>query len=74
MSALAADAIFFNSRYHLNVFFKTLPNVLKHFGDFNELQTVDILLEKSSVLSLGINLRRFDAHKDGPSSPGLPCR
>lgn len=72
ISALAADAVFFNSQYHLDVFFKTLPNMLKHFGDYNELQTVDILREKASVLSLGIDLRRFDPHQSAPSTSTLP--
>jgi glycosyltransferase involved in cell wall biosynthesis len=63
ISALAADAVFFNSYYHLDVFFKTLPNMLKHFGDYNELPTVEILRRKSSVLALGLDLQRFDAHR-----------
>jgi len=59
-SALAADAVFFNSQYHRQNFLEELPRMLKHFGDYNELQTVDIIAEKSSVLPLGLNLRRYD--------------
>ena len=61
-SALAADTVFFNSNYHHDIFFKTLPNMLKHFADYNELQTVPQLQEKSSVLPLGMDLQRFDPH------------
>lgn len=67
ISALSADAVYFNSQYHHDVFFKTLPNMLKHFGDYNELQTVEIIREKSTVLPLGLALKRFDAHR--PAHP-----
>ena len=60
VSALAADMIFFNSEFHLDIFYDTLPKMLKHFGDYNELQTIDELRAKSSVLPLGVDLRRFD--------------
>lgn len=73
ISAMAADHAFFNSHYHMEAFFTTLPNMLKHFGDFNELQTVDSLREKSSVLELGLDLRRFDPYRgskeDGTGAP-----
>ncbi len=59
-SALAADALFFNSPYHLNSFFEALPKFLKHFPDFNELDNVDALRHKASVLPLGLDLRRFN--------------
>lgn len=62
-SALVADAVFFNSDYHHDVFFQTVPNMLKHFGDYNELETVERIREKATVLHLGLDLRRFDAHK-----------
>jgi glycosyltransferase involved in cell wall biosynthesis len=63
ISALAADAVYFNSAYHLSTFFKALPNMLKHFGDCNELESIEPLREKSGVLPLGLDLRRFDAHR-----------
>ncbi len=62
-SAMAADAVFFNSVYHLEVFFDELRRMLKHFGDFNELQTIDELRSRSSVLALGMDLRRFDEYR-----------
>ncbi|MEM6284194.1 MAG: DUF3524 domain-containing protein [Chloroflexota bacterium] len=61
-SAMSADALFFNSKYHMDVFFDTLPNMLKHFYDYNELGSVDVLREKASVLSVGMDLQRFNAH------------
>lgn len=63
VSALAADTVFFNSAYHRDVFLDELPRMLKHFGDFNELETVDTIRERSAVLPLGMDLRRLDAHR-----------
>lgn len=60
-SALAADALFFNSEFHLNAFFDALPRFLKHFPDFNGLDNVATLRQKAQVLPLGLDLRRFDA-------------
>ena len=59
-SALAADAVYFNSQYHLDDFMAQLPRMLKHFADFNELDTIAQIRAKSSVLPLGLDLRRFD--------------
>jgi glycosyltransferase involved in cell wall biosynthesis len=70
-SALAADAVFFNSTYHLDSFFDELPRLLKHFPDYNELDTVDALRAKSDALPLGLDLRRFDAFSSSqPSAVG----
>ena len=66
-SALAADAVLFNSRYHRESFLEALPNLLKHFPDYNELNTVEQIRKKSQVLPLGLDLRRFDEF--GPQPP-----
>ncbi len=63
VSALCADANFFNSRFHRDDFMAQLPRMLKHFADYNELQTIDEIRAKSSVLPLGIDLRRFDEQR-----------
>ncbi len=60
-SALAADAVLFNSHYHLNSFLRELPRFLKSFPDNNELTTVEQIRQKSSVLSLGMDLKKFDS-------------
>jgi len=62
-SALAASKVFFNSQYHLNSFFAELPNFLKGFPDNQGLTTVASLKAKSSVLPLGMDLKRLDALK-----------
>lgn len=68
-SALTADAIFFNSRYHLESFFNELPRLLKHFPDYRGLATIDALRARSQVLPLGLDLRRFDVFRPAETSP-----
>jgi glycosyltransferase involved in cell wall biosynthesis len=55
-SALAADALAFNSRYHQRSFLEALPPFLRQFPDHQEEGLVPGLIEKSEVLSLGLNL------------------
>lgn len=71
VSALTADANYFNSKFHLNDFMRQLPRLLKHFADFNELETINRIRSKSQVLPLGIDLERFDQYKRAPN-PNLP--
>ncbi|MEL7427881.1 MAG: DUF3524 domain-containing protein, partial [Bacteroidota bacterium] len=59
-SALAADAVFFNSQYHHDSFLGALPGFLKAFPDHKGLGTVAQIADKSSVLYLGMDLRAFD--------------
>ena len=58
-SALAADAVFFNSEYHYQAWFDELPRFLKHFPDHQGLCNVESIAGKSSVLPLGLYLERF---------------
>ena len=62
-SALAANAVLFNSRYHRETFIGELPAFLKGFPDENELESLSLLSEKSAVLPLGLDLQRFDSHR-----------
>jgi glycosyltransferase involved in cell wall biosynthesis len=59
-SALRAEAVLFNSTYHLEAFFDELPRLLKHFPDYNEIGSVELLRAKSRVLPLGLDLARLD--------------
>ncbi len=63
VSALAADAVFFNSAYHQQSFFDELPRFLKSFPDQNLLSSIQGLSEKSQVLSLGMDLNKFNEYK-----------
>jgi len=59
-SALAADAVFFNSSFHRRSFLEELPRFLKHFPDFREMDNVAEIEAKSRVLPLGFDFARFD--------------
>ena len=72
-SALVAEKNFFNSEFHLKDFMEQLPRLLKHFADYNELETIEEIRAKSSVLPVGMDLNRFDQHKSlkSPDHPPL---
>ncbi|MBW1964990.1 MAG: DUF3524 domain-containing protein [Deltaproteobacteria bacterium] len=72
VSAMAADSVLFNSRFHRESFFEELPRLLKHFPDYNELDNVKILRCKSQVLPLGLDLGRFDACNPDLKPDGQP--
>jgi glycosyltransferase involved in cell wall biosynthesis len=62
-SAMAADSVLFNSRFHLDSFLGQLPEFLAGFPDHNEPESVALIREKSRVLPLGLDLQRFDEHR-----------
>lgn len=62
-SALAADKVFFNSLYHKEAFIAALPKFLNQFPDYKGLNNVKQIEAKSQVLHLGMDLKKFDAHK-----------
>lgn len=72
ISAMSADLLLFNSDFHLNEFFSTLPNMLKHFYDFNELQTVELLRNRATVLEPGLDLKQFDTYRVGKLEDEAP--
>jgi glycosyltransferase involved in cell wall biosynthesis len=67
-SALAADRVLFNSHFHMRSFLGAIPGFLNAFPDYNEEGAVDRIREKSSVLSLGMDLARFDGMCPGDVS------
>lgn len=71
-SALCADEVFFNSEYHMNAFLNELPSFLKAFPDNQNLKSIDTIKNKSSVLPLGLDLKRFDNYL--PLKPAKPQR
>eukprot|EP00978_Attheya_sp_CCMP212_P004738 scaffold10372_cov44-Attheya_sp.AAC.2 len=71
-SMLAADHIYFNSQYHLESWFTALPNFLKNYPDLNELETIQQLRDKSSVLYVGIDtIPTPDSSIENKSMPPL---
>lgn len=71
-SALAADAVLFNSDYHRTDFLAELPRFLKSFPDHNEIDTVGAIADKCRTLHLGLELRRFDQYRPQLRQPGPP--
>lgn len=65
-SMLAADHVHFNSAYHRHTFLAELPRFLRHFPEYNELDTVAELAARSSVLPVGLDLARL-------APPATPC-
>ncbi len=70
LSMVAADAVHFNSAYHRDEFFDELPRLLKHFPDYNHLEIVAQLRDKSDVLPVGLDLSFFDAFRPAAREPG----
>lgn len=62
-SALAADKVLFNSEYHKNAFLEALPGFLNQFPDKRGKESIKLIEEKSEVLYLGLDLKRFDAFR-----------
>jgi glycosyltransferase involved in cell wall biosynthesis len=72
-SALAADAVLFNSNYHKDAFLGALPDFLRGFPAPSEAASVDGIAAKSRVLPLGMELRKFDLHRpQGEHEAGSP--
>src|SRR5688572_26913065 len=63
LSALAADRVVFNSRYHHDEFFGALPDLLRRFPDYTHLETIGRLRAKSEVIHLGLDLEGHDRNR-----------
>ncbi len=72
VSAMAADAVFFNSGYHREAFFDELPRLLKHYPDYTELPSIEGLRAKTRLLPLGLDLARFDPYRTAKPRGSLP--
>lgn len=66
-SALAADAVWFNSQFHLDSFLDALAKFLKSMPDHQPLEAIEKIRAKSSVYSPGItDYPARKARKSGP--------
>jgi glycosyltransferase involved in cell wall biosynthesis len=70
-TALCADRVLFNSRFHFDQFFSALPGFISRMPEFKPRWAVDFIREKAGVLHPGC---RFDADpaEPGPLPPGPP--
>lgn len=71
-SMLTADFILFNSHFHQQALLAALPNFLKHFPDFNELDSLDSIADKSKVLPVGVDFERLQRPFHPPPDPHAP--
>ncbi len=71
-SALSADHVYFNSKFHLDSFFTGLEDFLRQFPDYRDIQNIDKIRAKSSVLHLGMDLQKFDEFKIVKDENDLP--
>jgi len=69
-SALAADRVLFNSRYHRDSFLSALPEFLRSFPDHREEQGLTALEDKCGHLPLGLDLQHLDQYQ--PPKPRHP--
>ena len=70
-SALTSDHVIYNSNYHKSSFENELKALLKNYPDHNELDSINGIQAKGSVLNIGLDLKRFNAHKNLNSGPPL---
>ena len=56
LSAVAADATLFNSGYHLEVFFDSLPSLLNSYPDLTHQHLIERVASLSEVLPVGVDL------------------
>jgi glycosyltransferase involved in cell wall biosynthesis len=64
LSMLAADRVFFNSRYHLDEWFGELPRLLKHFPEYTHVERIAEVQDRSEVLPVGCDLQRLAVAED----------
>ena len=65
-SMVVADAVVFNSEFHRRVWFDAVPELLRSLPDHRHDRLVGAVAARSSVLPVGVDLRRLD----GPSRRG----
>src|SRR5690606_37050199 len=70
-SALAADAVYFNSGYHRDVFFAEAPRLLKRMPDHPHLGLLPEVAGKAKVLPVGVDLDWAAAQPSRTATPVL---
>lgn len=70
-TALCADRILFNSRYHFDCFFNTLPGFIAQMPEFKPAWAVDAIRDRAGVLHPGCQFDD-DFIEPAPLPPGPP--
>ncbi|HUV36762.1 MAG TPA: DUF3524 domain-containing protein [Patescibacteria group bacterium] len=71
-SALAADAVLFNSRYHHDAFLGGLASYLEGFPDHREPDSVEAIRKKGAVLPVGLDCAGLDRGRPPEKRTGAP--
>jgi glycosyltransferase involved in cell wall biosynthesis len=71
-TALAADAVLFNSSYHKSSFLDALPGFLDRFPDHPDPSSLRRVAAKSRVLPLGMDLKKLDRERAAVEAPPGP--
>lgn len=71
-TALASDKVFFNSQFHKDSFLAAAKGLLRSMPDHQNVDTIEAIESKSSVLYLGMDLHKFDAYKKGNVPNKIP--
>ena len=69
LSQLAADLVVFNSAYHRRSWFGELPNLLKHFPDYNHLELIEQVESRTRVLPVGIDFQEVNRGQEVQGTP-----
>ena len=69
LSQLSSDLVVFNSDYHRRSWFGELPNLLKHFPDYNHLDQIGIVKSRSRVLPIGIEVQAESRRQKESDTP-----
>jgi glycosyltransferase involved in cell wall biosynthesis len=59
-SMAAAEAIWFNSGFHLDAWFDELPEMLGSLPDYRHVDLVEAVADRATVVPVGVDLHRFD--------------
>ena len=69
LSQLSADLVVFNSEFHRQSWFGELPNLLKHFPDYNHLEQIEEVEARAKVMPVGIDIQERNRRDAGPGAP-----
>ncbi len=62
-SALVADKVLFNSEYHRRSFLEALPSFLNAFPDYQNMESIEQIAQKSEVLPIGMDFEKLEQHR-----------
>ena len=69
LSQLCADLVLFNSEFHRRSWFSELPNLLKHFPDYNHLDLIEQVRSRARVMPVGIDFPEENRRRAGTTTP-----